>query len=86
MARQLGAIEQRVNLIALGDADVKRAGAFYQRLGWVGQRPKTVFNQAGGIAVVLWGRDKLALDCGVNDDKAAGFSGMELAHNVAPRQ
>jgi hypothetical protein len=32
-----------------------------------------VFIQAGGIAVVLWGRDKLALDCGVSDDKAAGF-------------
>ena len=37
VARQLGAMEQRVNLITLGVADVQRARAFYQRLGWVGQ-------------------------------------------------
>jgi predicted lactoylglutathione lyase len=76
-------MEQRVSLITLGVADVQRARAFYQRLGWVGQETEeTVFIQAGGIALVLWGRDRLALDCGVNDDKAAGFSGIVLAHNV----
>ena len=41
-----------------------------------------MFIQAGGIALVLWGRDKLALDCGVTDDQATGFSGIVLAHNV----
>jgi hypothetical protein len=76
-------MEQRVSLITLGVADVQRAGAFYQRLGWVGQEiEETVFIQAGGIALVLWGRDKLALDCGVKDDGLPGFSGMVLAQNV----
>ena len=76
-------MEQRISLITLGVTDVQRARAFYQRLGWVGQETQeTVFIQAGGIALVLWGRDKLALDCGVNDDKAAGFSGIVLAHNT----
>lgn len=76
-------MEQRVSLITLGVADVQRARAFYQRLGWNGQETEeTVFIQAGGIALVLWGRDKLALDCGVNDDHASGFSGVVLAHNV----
>lgn len=76
-------MEQRISLITLGVADVQRARAFYQRLGWEGQETEeTVFIQAGGIALVLWGRDKLALDCGVTDDQATGFSGIVLAHNV----
>jgi predicted lactoylglutathione lyase len=76
-------MEQRISLITLGVADVRHARAFYQRLGWEGQETEeTVFIQAGGIALVLWGRDKLALDCGVTDDQAAGFSGIVLAHNA----
>ena len=76
-------MEQRVSLITLGVADLQRARSFYQRLGWKGQETEeTVFFQAGGIALVLWGRDKLALDCGINDEHSAGFSGVVLAHNV----
>ncbi len=76
-------MEQRVSLITLGVADVQRAGAFYERLGWRGQEvEETVFFQAGGIVVVLWGRDKLALDCAVTDEPSGGFGGMALAHNV----
>jgi len=76
-------MQQRVSLITLGVADLQRARMFYQHLGWVGQEvEETVFIQAGGIALVLWGRDKLALDCGVKDDGLPGFSGMVLAHNV----
>jgi uncharacterized protein len=76
-------MEQRVSLITLGVADVPRARAFYERLGWHGQETQeTVFIQAGGIAVVLWGRDKLARDCGVADAHPGGFGGIALAHNV----
>jgi len=76
-------MEQRVSLITLGVADVPRARAFYQRLGWDGQEvEETVFIQAGGLALVLWGRDKLALDCGITDDGTPGFRGIVLAHNV----
>jgi predicted lactoylglutathione lyase len=76
-------MEQRVSLITLGVADVQRARAFYERLGWRGQEvEETVFFQAGGIALTLWGRDKLALDCGITDEGAGGFDGVALAHNV----
>ena len=76
-------VEQRVSLITLGIADVQRARAFYEQLGWRGQEvEETVFFQAGGIALVLWGRDKLALDCGLTEARAGGFSGIALAHNV----
>jgi predicted lactoylglutathione lyase len=77
------AMEQRVSLVTLGVADVKRSRAFYERLGWQGQEvEETVFFQVGGIALVLWSRDKLALDCGLHDEQAGGFSGVVLAHNV----
>ena len=76
-------MERRVSLITLGVADVQRARAFYQRLGWEGQETEeTVFIQAGGMALVLWGRDKLAHDCGIPDDPTVGFGGVVLAHNV----
>jgi uncharacterized glyoxalase superfamily protein PhnB len=44
-----------------------------------------VFFQAGGIALVLWGRDKLADDAGIEDRSTHGFGGMTLAHNVRSR-
>jgi len=77
------AMEQRVTSISLGVADVKRSRAFYERLGWQGQEVgETVVFRVGAIALVLWGRDKLALDCGLFDEQAGGFSGVVLAHNV----
>jgi catechol 2,3-dioxygenase-like lactoylglutathione lyase family enzyme len=76
-------MEQRVSVITLGVADVKRSRAFYERLGWQGQEvEETVFFRVGGIALVLSDRDKLALDCGLNDEQAGGFGGVVLAHNV----
>jgi uncharacterized glyoxalase superfamily protein PhnB len=79
-------MEQRVSLITLGVADLSRARAFYEQLGWRGQEVKeTVFFQAGGMAVVLWGRRELARDAGVPDDAGADFGGVALAHNVRSR-
>jgi hypothetical protein len=76
-------MEQRVSLITLGVVDLGRARAFYRQLGWEGQETEeTVFIQAGSIGLVLWGRDKLALDCGITDDQKARFGGVALAHNV----
>ncbi|MFI7577990.1 VOC family protein [Micromonospora sp. NPDC049497] len=75
-------MEQRISLVTLGVADVSRARAFYERLGWRGQEvEETVFFQAGGLALVLWGRDKLAEDAGVADG-GGGFGGVALAQNV----
>lgn len=76
-------MEQRISLITLGVADVGRARSFYESLGWTGQTvQETVFFQAGGLGFVLWARDKLAHDCGLEDSRSAGFGGIALAHNV----
>jgi hypothetical protein len=81
-------MEQRVSLITLGVRDVARSRAFYELLGWRGQEvAETVFFQAGGMAVALWGRAKLAADCGLADESgSAGFGGIALAHNVRSRE
>ncbi len=77
------ALEQQVSFVTLGVADVKRSWAFYERLGWQGRQvDNTVFFRVGAIVLVLSGRDKLALDCGLHDEQAGGFSGVVLAHNV----
>jgi len=75
-------MDQRVSLITLGVADVARSRRFYEALGWlVGlDIEETVFFQAGGSIVTLWGREALAADSGVED--AGGWGGITLAHNV----
>jgi predicted lactoylglutathione lyase len=76
-------MEQRISLVTLGVTDVRRARTFYERLGWQGQEiEETVFFQAGGLALVLWGRDKVAADSGVED---AGPGAAALALNVRSR-
>ncbi|MGI8413069.1 MAG: VOC family protein [Solirubrobacteraceae bacterium] len=76
-------MDQRISLITLGVHDLQRARSFYERLGWRGQEvEETVFFQAGGIAVVLWGRHKLAADCGISDRGSGSFDGFAIAHNV----
>ena len=76
-------MDQRVSLITLGVEDLKRSRSFYDQLGWHGQEvEETVFFQAGGSAVVLWSREKLAADCGISDEASGGFDGVTLAHNV----
>jgi predicted lactoylglutathione lyase len=78
-----GRMEQRISLVTLGVADLARAKRFYEQLGWHGQEvQETVFLQAGGMALVLWGRDKLAQDCGLQDAAPGAFGGIVLAHNV----
>jgi len=76
-------MEQRVSLITLGVADLKRARRFYEQLGWRGQEvEETVFFPAGGVVLVLWDRQKLADDSGVDAAGGGGFGGAVLAHNV----
>ncbi|PYC69684.1 glyoxalase [Micromonospora arborensis] len=76
-------MEQRISLVTLGVTDVARAKAFYEHLGWQGQEvEETVFFQAGGLAVVLWDRDKLAADAGI-DNPCTGA--LTLAQNVRSR-
>ncbi|WP_433436869.1 VOC family protein [Nonomuraea sp. CA-141351] len=76
-------MEQRITLVTLGVSDLARAKGFYEALGWRGQEvEETVFFQAGGLGLILWGRDKLAKDCGLEPGPAGGFGGIALAHNV----
>ncbi len=75
-------MEQRVSLVTLGVADVTRARAFYEALGWRGESPDgdVVFFQAVGMIVALWDRSKLAEDSTVDDP--GGWGGVTLAYNV----
>ena len=75
-------MEQRLSLVTLGVADIGRARAFYDALGWQGQSPdgEVVFYPSGGMVVALWSRALLAQDSAVTDP--GGWGGVTLAHNV----
>lgn len=76
-------MEQRLSLVTLGVADLARARAFYEALGWTsGAQPAddVVFFQAGGMVVGLWSRAALAEDSGIDDP--GGWGGITLAQNV----
>jgi uncharacterized protein len=80
-------VDQRVSLITLGVGDLAAARAFYEALGWECKEvEETVFVQAGGSAVVLWGHKKLADDAGISDVGGDGFGGIALAQNVRSRE
>jgi predicted lactoylglutathione lyase len=76
-------MDQRLSLLTLGVADLDRAKAFYEALGWHSDTPREMdvaFFQAGGMVIALWSREKLAEDSGVQDN--GGWGGMTLAYNV----
>jgi catechol 2,3-dioxygenase-like lactoylglutathione lyase family enzyme len=75
-------MQQRVSLVTLGVADLARARAFYEAMGWraTGNDEGVVFFQAGGMVVALWSRSELAADSAVAD--SGGWGGVTLAHNV----
>jgi catechol 2,3-dioxygenase-like lactoylglutathione lyase family enzyme len=78
-------MEQRLSLVTLGVADLARARAFYEALGWrTGAAPAddVVFFQAGGMIVALWDRARLAEDSGIANDPG-GWGGITLAYNCA---
>jgi uncharacterized protein len=80
-------MEQRVSIITLGVADLKRSREFYERLGWRRSMAKAegiVFFQAGGMALALFPRDELAEDANLAPD-GSGFKGMTLAYNTRNR-
>ncbi len=80
-------MEQRVSLITLGVADLGRARAFYEALGWrTGAAPAddVVFFQAGGMIVGLWDRGRLTEDSTVEDH--GGYGGVTLAYNTRSRE
>jgi catechol 2,3-dioxygenase-like lactoylglutathione lyase family enzyme len=81
-------MDQRVSLITLGVDDLQRSIRFYEAMGWRGQTvDETAFFQAGSSALVLWARQKLASDAGVETaEPGPGFGAIALAQNVRSRQ
>jgi uncharacterized protein len=79
-------MEQRVSLITLGVADIRRAQHFYEALGWTvandSEAQGVAFFQARGMVLALWGRDELARDSGLEPSEAGPYGGVTLAHNV----
>jgi hypothetical protein len=81
-------VDQRVSLITLGVANLGRARAFYEALGWhtnAGPEDDVIFFQAGGMIVGLWGRDQLAQDSGVEDKRRLGRCGPGDERELAGR-
>jgi catechol 2,3-dioxygenase-like lactoylglutathione lyase family enzyme len=81
-------MEQRVSLITLGVADLRRSREFYERLGWrrsMAEAEGVVFFQAGGMALALYPRNDLAKDAKIAPD-GHGFSGISLAYNTRNRE
>ena len=77
-------MEPRLSFVTLGVADIARARAFYDKLGFrasSASNPDVVFYEAGGVVLALFGRSALAEDAKVQDS-APGFSGVAIAHNV----
>src|SRR4029453_15002811 len=76
-------MEQRLRLITLGVADLERARAFYEALGWrspTDPADGVAFFPSGGVGGARWSREALAEDRGVPD--GGGWGGVTLAHNV----
>jgi uncharacterized protein len=77
-------VEPRLSFVTLGVADIARARAFYDKLGFrasSASNPNVTFYEAGGVVLALFGRGALADDAKV-EDSAPGFSGVAIAHNV----
>ncbi|CUW39073.1 putative Glyoxalase/bleomycin resistance protein/dioxygenase [Magnetospirillum sp. XM-1] len=80
-------MEPRISLITLGVADLERARAFYERLGWrrkVAAAQGVAFFQMGGMALSLYPRAELAADARLPAE-GGGFPGFALAYNTRSR-
>lgn len=75
---------QRVTLITLGVADLDRAKAFYDALGWVHteRTEGVVFYQINGLVLGLFPLAELAKDQG-RPDAVLGKGAVTLAQNFA---
>lgn len=82
-------MEQRLNIVGLGVADVAEATQFYRRLGWKpssASNPAITFMNAGGVVVSLFQRAALLEEAGVQDRVGAGSPGVTLACNLESRE
>ena len=78
-------MDQRISLITLGVADLKRAVDFYEHvIGWKPESspPGVVFFDLNGVAFALWPHDELAKDMGIPADSIPPYRGYALGHNA----
>jgi uncharacterized protein len=77
---------QRITLITLGVANLRRARSFYTRWGWqpCQEAPGVVFFDLGGFRLGLFGLDDLAADQG-RSGAGLGTGAMTLAQNFHDR-
>jgi predicted lactoylglutathione lyase len=81
-------MEPRINIVTLGVADVGRARAFYERLGWQASGASSApiaFFQLGALVLGLYGRAALAEDARLTG-QGIGFGGITLAYNGRTRE
>jgi len=75
-----------ISLITLGVADIAKATAFYERLGFVlskkASEASVSFFKAGGIVLAIWSRESQKEDANAND-LWTGNGGIVVAQNVA---
>lgn len=80
-------MEQRVSIVTLGVADLRRSREFYERLRWKKSSASSegiVFFQAGGIVLAIYPRNELAKDARV-EAEGHGFRAITIAHNARTR-
>lgn len=77
---------QRITLITLGVANLRRARTFYTRWGWrpCHESPESVFFDLGGFRLGLFGLTDLAADQG-RPGNGLGTGAMTLAQNFHDR-
>ena len=77
-------MQARINIVTLGVTDMKRARAFYEKLGWkasAASQEAVTFFQGNGTVLALFGRSALAHDANVAD-QPTGFAGVTLAYTA----
>jgi catechol 2,3-dioxygenase-like lactoylglutathione lyase family enzyme len=83
-------MEQRLSLITLGVADLKRAKAFYEDVvGWKAAPgpPEIAFFDLGGLVFALYPLAELAKDRNETLDESGGaYQGFALAHNARSKE
>lgn len=77
-------MEQRISLITLAVADMDRAAAFYESLGWkqTDSPDGMVVFDLIGQTLGLYQRAAMADELGIPEAEIGGFSGLTLAHNL----
>ncbi len=78
-------MSSRINIVGLGVADLAKATAFYEKLGFVksqsASQPTITFFKAGGAVLSLFGAEALAEDA-CAQDHWTGQGGITIAQNL----